>query len=211
MKISELLPYATENDPLTEIITIGQLDQPTAEKINLVNKTANEPVENFSDTYVGLYENTQLIVAIKKDGRLMAYAIGVLLRNDKSEKFNIYMTPKNLYSWANDGGASALKVIKAIISLSQYPVLSDIRLSDSAKKFLRRKVKTGELNGEIFNLKTGEVTPYDEDIWETDDDYRVLFMEHMGRNHINESLLMPTGTWNWSQLSESRSRSKWII
>ena len=141
----------------------------------------------------------------------MAYAIGVLLRNDKSEKFNIYMTPKNLYSWANDGGASALKVIKAIISLSQYPVLSDIRLSDSAKKFLRRKVKTGELNGEIFNLKTGEVTPYDEDIWETDDDYRVLFMEHMGRNHINESLLMPTGTWNWSQLSESRSRSKWII
>lgn len=121
------------------------------------------------------------------------------------------MTPKNLYSWANDGGASAMKVIKAIISLSQYPVLSDIELSDSVKKFLRRKVETGELNGEIFNLKTGEVTPYNGDIWETDDDYRVLFMEHMGRNHINESLLMPTGTWNWDQLSESRSRNKWII
>jgi hypothetical protein len=211
MKIDEILIHNEETNPLVEIMTIGQLEQPTEEIINLVNNAANEPVENFSDTYAGLYGNTQLVVAIKRDDRLIAYAIGELSQNDKSEKFNIYMTPKNLYSWAKDNGNSALKVIKAMIRLSPHPVLSDIRLSDAAKKFLRRKVNTGELNGEIFNLKTGEVTPYDEDIWETDDDYRVLFMEHMGRNHINESLLMPTGTWNWSQLAVSNSRKRKFI
>lgn len=213
MKISDLIPYDTEPDALFEIRTIGQLPQPTKEIVDLVNKIAVEPVENFTDTYAGLHENIQLVVAIKQNGRLIAYSIGMLETNNQSSEFSTYLVPRNLYSWAKDNGKSALKVIKAMIRLSHYPVLSDINLSPPAKKFLQRKVETGELNGEVFNLKTGQVSAYDPDIWITDDDERILMMEHMGRNHLSplHSLLVPTGTWNWRQMNESNRRKRRLI
>jgi hypothetical protein len=203
MKISEILDMritCVETDDLVEINTIRELPQPTDEiKQQVMSHTVN-PVDGFQDTYYGMYESSQLIVAIKKDKKLIAYAIGELSNNSKSSEFDTYMIPKNLYSWGNDKGESALRVIKAMIRLSPYPVLSDIDLSPPAKKFLQRKVETGELNGQIFNLKTGEITKYDPDVWITDDLERIVMLEHGGRNHLMSSLLMPTGSWNWRQL-----------
>jgi hypothetical protein len=194
-----------ENSQLSEIITISELSQPTDKIKQQIVQMADKTVDEYPDTYYGMYESSQLIVAIKKDEKLIAYAIGELSKNDKSSEFDKYMIPKNLYSWANDEGKSALMVIKAMIHLSSYPVLSDISLSIPAKKFLKRKVETGELNGQIFNLKTGEITKYDPDVWDTDDLERIVMLEHGGRNHLTQSLLMPTGSWNWRQLNSKNS------
>lgn len=211
MKISDLLiSQPSDTEELNEIITIQQLQPPTSEIIDMVKNTATDPVDNFQDTYAGLYGNSQLVVAIKQDDELLAYAIAELVTNSASVEFSTYLVPKNLYNWANDNGKSALKVIKAMISLSQYPVLSDTSLSPAAKKFLKRKVETGELSGEVFNMKTGQVSPYDPDIWETDDNERILIMEHHGRNHLNPTLLMPSGTWNWSQLLTSNKHKRYL-
>jgi hypothetical protein len=208
MNISEILNMqisCVETDDLVEINTIHGLSQPTDKIKQQVMSCTITPVDGFQNTYYGMYESSQLIVAIKKDEKLIAYAIGELSNNSKSSEFDKYIIPKNLYSWGNDKGESALKVIKAMIQLSPYPVLSDIDLSQPAKKFLQRKVETGELNGQIFNLKTGQVTPYDPDIWVTDDDERILMMEHGGRNHLKPTLLMSTGIWNWRQITKSKS------
>jgi hypothetical protein len=192
---------------IDEVITIDELPPPTSQIVHQVKSLTVTSVPNFTDTYWGTYGTTQLIVAIKQKNELIAYTIGVLSANNKSSGISTFMVPKNLYSWANDHGASALKVIKALISLSSYPVLSDIELSPAAKRFLQKKVETGDLDGRVFNLASGAVTPYDPDIWITDDDERILFLEHLGRNHLLPSLLMPTGTWNWRQLDESNSRN----
>lgn len=208
MKISEILNMrisCLETDDLIEINTIHELPQPTDKIKQQVMSYAVTPVDGIQDTYYGMYESSQLIVAIKKDEKLIAYAIGELSKNSKSFEFNKYITPKNLYSRGDDKGESALKVIKAMIRLSPYPVLSDIDLSTPAKKFLKRKVETGELNGQIFNLKTGEITKYDPDVWITDDLERIVMLEHGGRNHLTQSLLMPTGSWNWRQLNSKNS------
>lgn len=186
---------------INEIITVDEIVQPDDNRKKHIANLATKIVPNFTNLYYNVVNN-QLLVVAKNKNDIMGYAIGELASNDKSSEFATYMIPKNLYSWANDKGATALRIIKAMIQISHCPVLSDLRLSIRAKKFLRRKVEAGELNGEVFNLKTGQVTPYDPDIWVSDDDERILIMEHGGRNHLKPSLLMPTGTWNWRQLNK---------
>ena len=119
----------TETDQLLEITTISELPQPTNEIKQQIIRITDKPVDGFLNTYYGMYGSTQLVVAIKKNNDLIAYGIGELSKNDNSSEFDKYMIPKNLYSWGKDGGRSALAIIKAMIHLSPYPLLSDISLS----------------------------------------------------------------------------------
>lgn len=189
-------------DTLTEIITIDRLAQPSEEHKKKISDRATIPIEEFSDMYWGMY-NDIAVIAAKNHNNLLGYAVCVKLENKKSKDFPYYICPKNLYSWAKDSGVTALNLIKAIIRLAgNIPVMSDIELSPSAKKFLKKNVESGALKGKVFNLSTGQVTPYDADIWLNDDNYRILFIEHGGIAYATNSLIIE-GTWNWKNIDHS--------
>ena len=93
-------------------------------------------------------------------------------------------------------------MIKAIIKLSDLPVVSDLELTPASKKFLRKEIDRGTLNARTLNLNTGDVTPYDPSIFTRDDDYRVLLLDQPFGTPISESRrsLFMQSTWNHSQL-----------
>lgn len=186
--------------PITEILTVHELVQPSQNMIDHVKDIANNKLSYYDDIYYSVYDN-QLIVVCKSDDIVTGYTIGVMLK-PISNTIDAYICPKNLYSWANDNGKTALKLIKSIILICKeqnIPVLSDIELTGPAKKFLKKCVESGNLTGKIFDLNTGTISKYDPNIWDVDDNNRVLFLEHntvpFGKSLINE------GTWNWKQLS----------
>jgi hypothetical protein len=179
---------------INEIITVDELVQPSKELIATIDELTTNEVEN--NIYYGR-SGEQLIVAYKSNRRLVGYVIGV-----RQEYHNItYMIPRNIYSWANDNGKTALLLLKTLISISKpMPVLSDIQMSRQAKRFIEKNIDSGHITAEIFDLKTGDVTAYDTDIWKTDDDRRVLIMEQHFRSHptaLSENLIMPFSGWNW--------------
>jgi hypothetical protein len=198
--MDQLRPIGKVVDTLNEIITIDELVQPSEEHKRRVADIAKTPVKGFPNIYWGESKGAATIVS-KKDDVVLGYTICLILDNPNSTEYPYYVCPKNLYSWAHDGGVTALNLIKASIRLAgDTPVMSDIQLSRAAKKFLRKNVESGALCGSVFNLKTGKVTPYDPDIWVNDDDYRILFMEHGGMPYPLHPLLVESGSWYWKQI-----------
>lgn len=201
----ELKTIGSIVDTLNEIETIDELVQPSEEHKKVIASVSDTKVDGFTDIYYGLHNNSQLAVSAKKDDIILGYTIAVLVKNPNSNKFPVYLCPKNLYSWVKDGGITALNLIKAVISLAgNIPVMSDIQLSPSAKKFLKKNVESGSLTGKVFNLSNGNVTPYDPDIWESDDNYRILFLEHYSAGY--PSGLIIESTWNWNSILKSRNK-----
>jgi len=213
MKVSEFIknmePAGNIVDTLNEIITIGELTQPSEEHKRTISSMATVPVEYLRDIYWGMYEDNAVIVS-KKDDFIMGYTICVRLDNPMSKEFSSYICPVNLYSWVKDGGNTALNLVRAAIRLAgDIPVMSDIRLSPSAKRFLQKNVESGAINGKVFDLETGQISGYDPDIWVNDDKKRILFMEHQGIGYSRNSLIIE-GTWNWRQIQKSSIKDRKI-
>lgn len=182
-----------------EIITVHTLQQPTAAHKKTIFGMCNV---HYRDNIYYHNQSDMLIVCAKTDSEQLGYAVGIRHNNPKFNEIPQYIVPQNLYSWANDHGQTTLSIIKAMISLSKEPVISDIEMTTAAKKFLQKSIENGNLKGKIFNLNNGDVGPYDPDVWITDDNYRVLIMENMLGIPLGNSHNIPIfeGWWNWLQI-----------
>jgi len=188
--------------PITEIITVDELVQPSDDIIEIIKRETVYSIDNHPGIYYAVLDN-QLLIASKVDEELQGYLIGTLLSSPTTTVISKYICPKNMYSWAKDGGKTALAMIRATISLAReygYPVLSDIQMTVPAKKFMKKVVENGNITGKVFNLVTGQISAYDPDIWEIDDEYRILLMQHSNESY-NKNRLIREGTWNWKQLN----------
>jgi len=184
---------------ISEIITIQELPQPSDNIKKYIYD--NTTVHHHDTIYYNNNIDGHLVVASKTDTELLGYAVCVIKNNLKYTTIQNYIVPQNLYSWANDHGKTALSIIKSVINISNVPVLSDLELSPSAKKFLERSIDSNQLRAKTFNLTNGDVTAYDPSIWKHDDTYRVLIMNEHGTNPHTSKFPIYEGTWNWSQLA----------
>jgi hypothetical protein len=158
----------------------------------------------YKDNIYYGYHGSTLVVAAKQNETLLACAVCIRYSNPHYALVPEFYVPKNMYSWIKDNGKTTADIIKSIINLSGIPVLSDIEMTEFAKKSFKKKIDNHDIKAKIFNICNGDISQYDPDIWETDDDCRVLFMEHnMGKPISDIPLsewLINEGTYNYSQI-----------
>lgn len=196
-----------EREFINEIRTVRELVTLTSDKKQLIDEITS--ISYSSDIFYG-YSGTTLVVAVKNNNEILACAVCIQYKNPAYELVPLFYVPKNMYSWVKDGGNTTTKLIKAIINISDIPVLSDIEMTDAAKSSFKKKIDNHAIKAKIFNICNGELSQYDPDIWEKDDDCRVLFLEHsfgspttsipLSNFSINE------GTYNWSKISNNRKK-----
>jgi hypothetical protein len=145
--------------------------------------------------------NSDFLIVRRSGEKVLGLLNSVGYCNPAFKEFPCFVVPKNLYSWADDRGQTALTLIKSLLALSQSPVVSDLEMTPQAKKFMQRQINNGELRARTLNLDTGDVSPYDSTIWSSDDDYRVLILNQPFGQPLSapSSKIMET-TWNHAQL-----------
>jgi hypothetical protein len=186
---------------ISEIITVDQLVQSTA----AVKQKVYDLCDNhYKDNLWYYNDGSQLIVCAKNDENNLGYIVGQKYQNKKFESIPNFVVAKNFYSWANDNGQTALGLILALINISTIPVLSDIEMTEYAKKFFKKNIANGTIKAKTFNLNNGDITAYNPDIWDNDDDFRVIFLENkFGNPILNEhSVEIFQGRWNWQQIQK---------
>jgi hypothetical protein len=193
--------------PLSELRTVAVLLPLTDDRRALIDKVANKHYKD--DIYYG-HVGPSLIVVARVDGTMTACAVCMRYSNPNYSLLPEYYFPENMYSWANDKGSTTTRLIKSIINISDVPVLSDINMTPGAKSSFKKKIDNNLINAKIFNICNGNITPYDADIWETDDDCRVIFFEHaMGipqSTREQTSKLLTEYSYNWADLVK---RDRW--
>jgi hypothetical protein len=196
-----------EHEFISEIRTVNILVPLTPEKKDNIG---NITTRHFGDDIYYGYSGDTLVVAAKVGQDMTACAVCPVYKNPAYILAPKFMVPKNLYSWVRDAGKTTTAVIRAIIKLANMPVLGDLEMTPPAKRAFKKKIDDHEIKAKIFNLCTGDITQYDPDIWDTDDDCRVMFLEHaMGMPATTVPLSkmkisINEGTYNWSQVMSSR-------
>ena len=183
---------------LSEIITVDQLVQPSSEELKTYTDSATS---HYQDNIWYSKDVGNITVVAKNQNTVLGLIMGIAYHQPQFSELPRFVVPHNLYSWAKDNGATALALIKAIIKLSNIPVVSDIQLTPASKKFLRKQIAAGTLNARTLNLNTGDVTPYDVSIFDRDDDFRVLLLDQPFGTPIYERRIpIAQSTWNHAQL-----------
>jgi len=183
---------------LSEIITVDLLQQPKdQEKLKIFN-LCNTHYQNN----VYYHDNGQMLtICIKDDDNLLGYIVGIRYHNPNFTDIPYFIVPQNIYSWANDKGATALILIKSLITISKIPVLGDISMTDQAKKFMKKAIDSGNIKAKIFDLNTGNISQYNDSILTIDDDHRILFLENKFGMYANVDIKnevpLYEGTYNW--------------
>lgn len=168
-----------------------------------------ERLEHLTSEITTLYANdiyyhkdgANVSLMRKTAGKVLGLLLAQAYHNPLFEQLPDFIVPVNLYSWADDKGATALQLIKALMKISPLPVVSDIQMTPSAKQFLKKQIDLGTLKSRTLNLDTGDVTPYDNSIWNQDDHHRVLILNQPLGTPISGNLahIMET-TWNHAHL-----------
>lgn len=180
---------------ISEITTVDKIMQPTElQKKHIANFATIHYIDNLYYAKDG--DN---ITVVAKDGDIiLGYVVGIAYHNPLFKDIPKFVVPKNLFSWANDSGITALSLIKAVIKLSEIPVLSDIELTNASKRFLKKQINLGNLRAQTFDLNTGNVTTYNDNLWEIDDDHRVILLDQkFGRQVSKLSVPIMEVTWNY--------------
>jgi len=183
---------------IDEIITMDALVQPSPEQLDNLTHKITTPYSQ------GLYyhKDGANVSVIRKDAHeLQDLLVGIAYHNPAFEQLPDFIVPMNLYSWVKDQGHTALQLIKALMKISPLPVVSDVRMTPQAKRFLEKQIDQGSLKARTLNLDTGDITPYDVSIWNNDDDYRVLILDQPFGKPINgaPSQIMEY-TWNHAHM-----------
>ncbi|CAB4122432.1 hypothetical protein UFOVP29_20 [uncultured Caudovirales phage] len=189
---------------IDEIITVDVLEQPSEEQ---KKQKADLASTHYQDNLYYHRHGKNLLVVCKDDETVFGYVDCIAYQNAAFSQIPIFIVPHNLYSWANDHGKTALSLIKAVIHLANMPVLGDLELTPASKKFLKNQIAGGTLRARTFNLKNGDVTPYDTSIWTHDDNFRVLLLDQRFGTPISGSHQLMESTWNYLKLQDRLSSS----
>lgn len=184
---------------LSEIITVDELKQPNSEELKYYSSLAQT---HYREDLWYSKDEGSLIVVSKTPNRVDGLVVAQTYHNPAFQELPKFVVPHNLYSWAADGGATALLLIKAVIKLSDFPVVSDVMLTPASKKFLAKQIDRGMLSARTLNLNTGEVSPYDPTVFTRDDDFRVLLLDQPFGTPISEHnrITVTQSTWNHAAL-----------
>lgn len=183
---------------MAEILTMDALMPPSPEQLAQITQHVTTLYKE--DIYYHK-DGANVTVMRKTSDQILGLLISQAYDNPRFKQIPKFIVPHNLYSWAQDKGATALELIKVLMKISPLPVVSDLEMTHQAKRFLEKQIDQGTLKARTLNLLTGDVTPYDNLIWHQDDHHRVLILDQpfgtpiTGRvSHIQEA------TWNHAQL-----------
>jgi hypothetical protein len=190
-----------------EIVTVNSLVQPTPDQLTQITKHATN---HYRDDLYFSQDGANITVVRKVADQTLGLVISIAYYNPRFEQIPKFVVPRNLYSWANDQGTTALKLIKALIKLSPLPVVSDLEMTSSAKRFFEKQIDAGALKARTLNLNTGDVTPYSSTVWRNDDEERVLILDQPLGIPMSDNLpkIMET-TWNHKKMLRSLLKIDW--
>jgi hypothetical protein len=190
-----------------EIVTVNALVQPTPDQLTQITKHATN---HYLDDLFFSQDGANITVVRKTADQTLGLVISVAYHNPRFEQIPKFVVPRNLYSWANDQGATALKLIKTLIKLSSLPVVSDLEMTPSAKRFFEKQIDAGALKARTLNLNTGDVTPYSSTVWRNDDEERVLILDQPLGIPLSDHLpkIMET-TWNHVRVLRNLGKFDW--
>jgi hypothetical protein len=190
--------------PMDEILTADALVQPSPEQLKHLTQLVTTP---YKDDIYYHQDGANITVMRKRSDEILGLLIAQAYHNPLFEQIPDFIVPRNLYSWAEDKGVTALLLIKALVKTSPLPVVSDLEMTKHAKQFLEKQIVQNTLKARTLNLNTGEVTPYDLSIWNQDDDYRVLILDQPFGTPISGKVsLVQETTWNHAQLLRTLGR-----
>lgn len=191
-------PHLNMHMKIDEIITMDALVQPTPAQLEDITRGITTPYKN--DIYYDQH-GADVHIARKTQGKVYGLLLARAYHNPLFDQLPDFIVPENLYSWADDKGVTALNLIKALMKISPLPVVSDVRMTPQAKRFMEKQIDQGSLKARTLNLDTGDITPYDVTIWHQDDDYRVLILDQPFGKPINgpPSQIMEY-TWNHAHM-----------
>jgi hypothetical protein len=178
---------------INELLTVSMNEVSDEIKNKILTLPANTPTEN-EYIYKTILDN-QFILVAKTEEKLLGYLVAEKISLNNYE----YIAPLNLFSFMKDSGKTALDLVKTLLKEAKQAglhVVTDLRMTEASKKFFRKQIELGNISGEILNIDNGEITNYNPDIWEKDDNYRVLLLEHFGIRYRGNGLLMDY----WRQL-----------